>query len=185
MAIFESFNGNGNYRNENAIALVTKYIFNPYKTLSGCFGGYGVNSQYPIESMINVSEQFGKRNGVQLRHCAVSVSKMTDPHDREAWYETNPSLGVILTERKIADEIGRRIAEFIGQEYQTLYAVHENCNHLHIHIVSNAVSYIDGHRFYGRRREFYALMEGIRQILWDYGITKFMYISKKEDIPSA
>lgn len=35
-----------------------------------------------------------------------SVSKMTDPHDREAWYETNPSLGVILTERKIADEIG-------------------------------------------------------------------------------
>ncbi len=35
-----------------------------------------------------------------------SVSKMTDPHDREAWYETNPSLGIILTERKIADEIG-------------------------------------------------------------------------------
>ena len=167
MAIFEAFNGNGNYRNENAIALVTKYIFNPYKTLSGCFGGHGVDSQYPIESMINVSKQFGKRSGVQLRHYAVSF----------ALYELN--------EPKIADEIGRRIAEFIGQEYQTLYAVHENCNHLHIHIVSNAVSYIDGHRFYGRKREFYALMEGIRQILWDYGITKFMYVSKKEDIPSA
>ena len=167
MAIFESFNGNGNYRNENAIALVTKYIFNPYKTLSGCFGGYGVDFQCPIESMTNVSEQFGKRNGVQLRHYVVSF----------ALHELN--------EPKIADEIGRRIAEFIGQEYQTLYAVHENCNHLHIHIVSNAVSYIDGHRFYGRKREFYALMEGIRQILWDYGITKFMYVSKKEDIPSA
>lgn len=167
MATFESFNGNGNYRNENAIALVTKYIFNSYKTLSGCFGGHGVDSQYPIESMINVSKQFGKRTGVQLRHYAVSF----------ALYELN--------EPKIADEIGRRIAEFIGQEYQTLYAVHENCNHLHIHIVSNAVSYIDGHRFYGRRREFYALMEGIRRILWDYGITKFMYVSKKEDIPSA
>ena len=35
-----------------------------------------------------------------------SVEKQTDPHDRESWYETNPSLGVILTERKIADEIG-------------------------------------------------------------------------------
>ena len=34
-----------------------------------------------------------------------SVDKQTDPHDREAWYETNPSLGTILTERKIADEI--------------------------------------------------------------------------------
>ena len=35
-----------------------------------------------------------------------SVESQTDPHDRESWYETNPSLGVILTERKIADEIG-------------------------------------------------------------------------------
>ena len=34
-----------------------------------------------------------------------SVENMTDPHDREAWYETNPSLGTILTERKILDEI--------------------------------------------------------------------------------
>lgn len=34
-----------------------------------------------------------------------SVPKFTDPYDREAWYETNPSLGTILTERKIADEI--------------------------------------------------------------------------------
>ncbi len=34
-----------------------------------------------------------------------SVEKHTDPHNREAWYETNPSLGTVLTERKIADEI--------------------------------------------------------------------------------
>ncbi len=34
-----------------------------------------------------------------------SVEKQTDPKDKEAWYETNPSLGTILTERKIADEI--------------------------------------------------------------------------------
>lgn len=35
-----------------------------------------------------------------------SVEKMTDQHDREAWYETNPSLGYQLTERNIQDEIG-------------------------------------------------------------------------------
>ena len=34
-----------------------------------------------------------------------SVDTMTDPRDREAWYQTNPSLGTILTERKILDEI--------------------------------------------------------------------------------
>lgn len=35
-----------------------------------------------------------------------SVEKETDPRDKEAWYETNPSLGVVLTERKIRSEIG-------------------------------------------------------------------------------
>lgn len=34
-----------------------------------------------------------------------SVENMTDPHDRESWYLTNPSLGTVLTERKILAEI--------------------------------------------------------------------------------
>lgn len=34
-----------------------------------------------------------------------SVPELTDPNDREAWYETNPSLGTILTERAIRGEI--------------------------------------------------------------------------------
>ena len=41
-----------------------------------------------------------------------SVDHQTDPHDVEAWYETNPSLGTILTERKIADEIGDDEVDF-------------------------------------------------------------------------
>ncbi len=35
-----------------------------------------------------------------------SVPKLTDAHDPELWYETNPSLGTILTERKIRSELG-------------------------------------------------------------------------------
>lgn len=41
-----------------------------------------------------------------------SVEKETDPKDKEAWYETNPSLGIILTERKILDEVGSDIVDF-------------------------------------------------------------------------
>lgn len=41
-----------------------------------------------------------------------SVDEMTDPTDKEAWYETNPSLGTILTERKIQDEIGTDRIDF-------------------------------------------------------------------------
>lgn len=35
-----------------------------------------------------------------------SVEDLTDPRDRNAWYETNPSLGYHLKERAILDEIG-------------------------------------------------------------------------------
>ncbi len=41
-----------------------------------------------------------------------SVETMTDPHDEDAWYETNPSLGTILTERAVRDEIGTDDVDF-------------------------------------------------------------------------
>ena len=41
-----------------------------------------------------------------------SVPDQSDPHDRELWYETNPSLGTILTERKILDEISDDVIDF-------------------------------------------------------------------------
>ena len=41
-----------------------------------------------------------------------SVPDESDVHDRELWYETNPSLGTILTERKINDEITSDLVDF-------------------------------------------------------------------------
>lgn len=35
-----------------------------------------------------------------------SVDEMTDPKNKDAWYETNPSLGTILSERAVMDEVG-------------------------------------------------------------------------------
>lgn len=35
-----------------------------------------------------------------------SVPKLSDTHDVDLWYETNPSLGYILTERTVRDELG-------------------------------------------------------------------------------
>lgn len=35
-----------------------------------------------------------------------SVPRLSDAHDPELWYEANPSLGTILTERKIRSELG-------------------------------------------------------------------------------
>lgn len=41
-----------------------------------------------------------------------SVDKQSDPHDKELWYETNPSLGTVFTERSVLDEIGSDTVDF-------------------------------------------------------------------------
>ena len=41
-----------------------------------------------------------------------SVEEMTDVYDREAWVQCNPSLGHVLTERAIEDEIGDDDSDF-------------------------------------------------------------------------
>lgn len=40
------------------------------------------------------------------------VEEQTDIRDREAWYLTNPSLGTVITERAIADEVGSDELDF-------------------------------------------------------------------------
>lgn len=41
-----------------------------------------------------------------------SVEDMTDPHNVDAWYATNPSLGTIFTERAVKDEISSNNLDF-------------------------------------------------------------------------
>ena len=41
-----------------------------------------------------------------------SVPEQSDVHDRELWYKTNPSLGTVLTERAILDEITTDYVDF-------------------------------------------------------------------------
>ena len=41
-----------------------------------------------------------------------SVEEMTSPKDKDAWYECNPSLGTVFTERSVLDEIGTDSLDF-------------------------------------------------------------------------
>ncbi len=41
-----------------------------------------------------------------------SVEFQSDPNDKKLWYQTNPSLGTVFTERSVADEIGTDIVDF-------------------------------------------------------------------------
>ena len=60
-------------------------------------------------------EQMLKGRGRESGWAEWSVERETDPWDKEAWYETNPSLGQGLQERTISSEIGDDVVDFNTQ----------------------------------------------------------------------
>lgn len=49
--------------------------------------------------------------------------------------------------------IGRAFADQFFPEHQNLIGVHQDKDHLHIHIITNSVSYIDGRKLHQTRRD--------------------------------
>lgn len=146
MALFKFLNVKGRYRGDDARTNVAEYILNPYKAKHGYIGGAYVNME-SIESIVHsmdkIAQQFGKTNGVQLRHFVLSFlpQETRDPQE--------------------VCRIGREIMLFVGQEYQAVFAVHENTANLHIHFVLNSVSHVNGDRYYGTRKDYYIMLNGL------------------------
>ena len=162
MATLKTPNGKGKYRDMEAKEYVTTYILNPYKMPHRYCGYMRINPRDIAESMMSVSAKFHKENGVQLRHFIISFS----PDE--------------LRDFRIAWEIGYLAMGFFGREYQGVYAVHEKPENPHIHIVTNSVSYIDGHRYGGTKKEFYNMMNYLKSVLFRYGITELIYVPNDE-----
>jgi len=157
MAVWKTASGKNKYFNEDAKELLTRYILRPDKVIHGYWDGIHIDLLAPAESMETISAQFGKTQGVQLRHFIISF----DPEE--------------LNRPEIAFNIAQQAAVYIGRKYQAIYAVHEDKPHLHIHLVQNSVSYVDGQRYYGTRAEFYALQDELRRILRQYHIYTLIY----------
>lgn len=159
MAKLKAANQKGKYFDLDAKADTIAYLLNPYKAKHGYIGGVGVSPECPAESMEIVSEAFGKSEGVQVRHYIIAFSE-----------------GEVKAPQ-IANKIAQQIAAYIGREYQVVYAVHENKPDLHIHMIVNTVSYVDGHRWRGTKAEFYHLINAIRAILRQFHIQRLDYVS--------
>ena len=165
MATLKIANHKGKYRDQSSRSDVIHYILQPDKAIHGFCGGINVPLQTAAQSMDQIALYFGKPNGVQLHHWIVSFS---------------PEECDILS---AANTVALLLASVIGQEYQVVYSVHEDRPHCHIHLVFNAISWIDGHRYRGTRAEFYRLYNSFKRILSEYGVDHLDYIpvSASED----
>ena len=159
MATLTTANVRGKYHDLNSRKDLIAYITNPQKALHQHIYYSHTDPNHPVQDMDLVAAQFGKSEGVQARHFIFSF------HPLE------------LDSHRKAAEIAQKITDLLGAEYQTVSAVHEDRRHLHIHTVINAISYVDGHRYRGTKREFYFMKHQVGRILYSYGIDRMDYVS--------
>lgn len=163
MAIIKVLNGKHKYFNTDARAQVANYILNPLKSPSGFRGAACVDPNDIVGSMDTIAKRFNKEHGVQLRHFVVSYppSELDDPDD--------------------VDAVAEEVLKYIGQKYQALYAVHEDTRNLHFHMMFNSVSYLDGSKYRGTKKEHYDLLRKIEELNHLFGIKRLEYVSTTSD----
>ena len=152
MAVFRVVNKTGKYHDDTALMNVITYCCNPIKIKSGLVGGHAVNPQYAIYEMEKVAKLCDKNRGLRLRHMYLSFDLT----------ELQNSCGAYL--------IAYQAAMFYGLDYQIIFCVHEDTEHINVHFVMNSVSYRSGLKYQGTKKDYYDFQNHLRTILREYGI---------------
>ena len=142
----------GAYMDDQARRDVINYVLRCDKTPHHCVGGAAVNVYNAPQEMTLLARSFHKDTGKRLRHSVISF----DNH-KEITLEA-------------VNQIAQKAIAYYGSAYQIIYAVHEDADHLHIHLVMNSVSYLDGMKYCGDRNDYYGFINYMKDVLRPYGI---------------
>lgn len=118
-------------KSKSGLKRTIKYVLrnDQQKLLSSVTGPYvydGINSKGVYDTFIAEKKIWKKMDGRQCTHSILS------------WHKDE------LITSKEALKFARRFAEEHYSGYQTLVVVYEDRGHLHVHMVTNSVSFIDG-----------------------------------------
>lgn len=106
------------------------YIRKPEKTQDGMLvGAVNCQADYALPQMIETKRNLGKTSGRQAYHFIISFNE-----------------GEIAPE-KAFELIERFVKEYLGENYEAVYSVHDDTEHIHGHILFNSVSFKTGLKF--------------------------------------
>lgn len=105
------------------------------------------------QSFLEEKRIWGKDSGRMYAHNIIS------------WHEDEP----ITPEQAL--EFGKEFAEqwFVG--FQSLVGVHIDRNHVHCHIVTNSVSFMDGHKLHNSRKDLQRMKDFTNQMCVEWGLS--------------
>lgn len=106
------------------------YIMDREKTQEGrLIGGVNCMPEVAFLQMRNTKAEFGKPDKRQGYHLILSFQE--GEVDADTAFEL----------------AGRFVKEYLSKRYEAVYAVHDNTDHIHAHIVFNSVSFVDGKKY--------------------------------------
>jgi len=144
MITFKKIAASGKYHDDLAIHDVLTYITRNDKTPRGNIFYSHESMPDIIDCMISVSTQYGKYSRIRLHHFILSFP---------------PNYASFLP------AIAQDIRQFIGRVYQVVVAQHEDTPNPHLHVVFNAVSYINGYKYHGSKEDYYELIDSMNSIV--------------------
>ena len=130
------------YFDDDAYNSVINYCLRDNKTPDNYIGGFGVNVNQAALEMELIAKSYGRNDRKRLRHFVLSFSaKEARKLNKKYCFEE-------------LNRIGWYAASFYGNEYQIIYAVHQDAEHPHIHFVQSMINYKTGKKYRGERGEY-------------------------------
>lgn len=112
------------------LANVLKYIMDPDKTEDGRYiSGSNCFPENALEQMLETKRHFSKLDKRQGYHFIISFEEEE------------------ITEDTAFEVVGEFVKEYLGKDYEAVYAIHNDTDHIHGHIIFNSVRCTDGYKY--------------------------------------
>lgn len=149
---------NKSTKTHGAMRNCIEYVLKEAKTKDGYIYMTGpapeeLNWDNVYRSFIDEKKLWGKDNGRMYNHNIISFA----PDEK------------ITPEQ--AFEFGKEFAEKWFPNHQTLISVHQDREHVHIHLVSNTVSYIDGMKLHNSRADLQRMKDFTNEMCRERGLS--------------
>ncbi len=137
------------------LANAISYITDEEKTQRGALvGSHNCNVDSALQEMLATKRKFGKMDKRQGYHFIISFKKQ----------EVRPETAMEITQKFVE--------RYFGDDFQCLYATHDNTEHVHSHILFNSVSWRTGRKYRYEKGDWAREIQPIvNELCREYGLS--------------
>ncbi len=137
------------------LANAISYITDEEKTQKGVLvGSHNCNTDTALQEMLAIKRKYGKLDKRQGYHFIISFKKQ----------EVRPEAAMEITQKFVE--------KYFGDDFQCLYATHDNTEHVHSHILFNSVSWRTGKKYRYEKGDWAREIQPIvNELCKEYGLS--------------